>query len=340
MKKILVIFVLLSLCLNIFATGVKEQVPVENWPSVPITVVCPWAKGGLVDIINHTTASYGEEVFGQPIVATNDYLKDGAISLSDDFLSSVYTMLGDGGNVALANYVQSGINPHKFIIGSENAFAIAPVLRASYDLPFTFDDFEPIIGFYSSIFVLIGAADLGITNLEELKTFGREQKISIAVGGTASLESFLAQALFKELGLEYEIIHFNGANVALESLMKNEVHFAVSHQFQAKAGVESGYITPIVLFDKEGTSQGVFAGTKGIGEYGYTFYCLNRSFLMARKGTDPVIINKIYEGYKEILSKDEIKTAFEKAMITLDPLDGAGINEHIEEVKKLVKAHL
>ena len=125
MKKNCVIIALIFICSVTNAGGTKGILNswVDDWPTEPISVICPWAIGGVVDIVNRALAAYGEEVFNQPIVATNDFIRQGAISVSDNFLQAVTPLLGDGGNVAFGNYLDTKANEPVFIIGSENAFA-------------------------------------------------------------------------------------------------------------------------------------------------------------------------------------------------------------------------
>ena len=340
MKKFcgFVVFILLgAIC---FAGGSKNAITVEEWPGQPLTVTCPWAINGVVDIVNRALANYGEEIFGYPIIATNDFIRDGSISISDNFLQNMSSMLGDGGNIALTNYLKHQANASNLIIGSENAFAVTPNLRDAKEQDFDYNDFEPIINLCSAIFVLTADARLNITDLESLKSYAKGKTLLVAVGGSTSIESFMVRRLFKELGLSMKIVAYNGANLALQALINEEVHLAISHKTQAKTGVEEGIITPVVLFDDTGADEGVFAGTKGVGEYGYTAYCKNRSFLMARKGTDPAIIKKIYQGYKTILEKDEIKDLFTNLMLEIDPIDSTAIDKHISQVRAMVKANL
>lgn len=61
---------------------------------------------------------------------------------------------------------------------------------------------------------------------------------------------------------------------------------------------------------------------------------------MARKGTDPTTIKKIYEGYKAILEKDEIKDLFNNMMLAIDPLDATAIDQYLSQVRAMVKANL
>ena len=342
MKKICTIILITFICSVLNAGGTKGGLNswVDSWPTQPITVICPWAVGGVVDRVNRALAIYGEEIFNQPIVATNDFIKQGAISVSDNFLQAITPLLGDGGNVAFSNYLDTKANEPVFIIGSENAFAVAPNIRTNRPVPFDYNDFEPVISLCSAVFVMTANARLNIVDLESLKAYGKGKTLTVAVGGTSSIEYFMLKQLFEELGLKLEVVAYNGANLALNALMKGEVDLAVSHQSQAKQGVETGVITPVVLFDEKGSDEGVFAGVKGVGEYGYTAYCKNRSFLMARKGTNAAVIQKIYEGYKKILAQEEIQQLYESMMIEIEPLDEIGIRKHLSEVQTMVKSHL
>jgi len=339
-KRFYAVIVILALGTLVFSTGRKEKIDVEQWPQEPLRVTCPWAVGGVVDVVNRKLATYGEEVFGYPIIATNDFIRSGTISISDDFLDHLSSMLGDSGNVAFSNYLKRKGNSTDLIIGSENIFAIAPVMKGSRALPFDYDDFEPVINLCSAIFVLTTHSDLNITNLLELKLYSKDKVLVVAVGGTTSIEAFMVQMLLDELDIEYKIIGYNGANVALDALMNGEVDLAVSHKSQAREWVESGILSPVVIFDEEGETDGVYAGVKGVGEYGYTSYSKNRSFLLARKGTDPAIIQKIYEGYCLILAKDDVKELYDSLMIEMEPLGRDEIDRHIANVKKMVKSNL
>ncbi|MDC7232553.1 MAG: tripartite tricarboxylate transporter substrate-binding protein [Spirochaetales bacterium] len=162
----------------------------------------------------------------------------------------------------------------------------------------------------------------------------------MAVNGMAGSEAFLAKALFQELGLNLELISYNGANLALDAAAKGETAFAISHQSQAKGSVEGGILNPVVMFDENGVNNEVFKNVKGVGEYGYTGYFRNRCFILARKGTDPTVISKVRDAYLSILEEPEMVDFYKSLMIEVDPLDLEKINKHIEDVTAIVKSNL
>ena len=319
MKKA-VVMMLIALCIvgTLSAAG-KAETSVDSWPSEAVTVICPWAVGGVADIVNRKAATYGVEVLGKPILATNE--------------------LGAGGNVALTNYLKNAPNSHNLIFGGEGAFSIAPNVDGSEAILFTYDDFEPIINLYSSIFVLTSDAKLNITDLDALKTYAKNNRLKVAVNGVAGSEAFLAKALAKELGVTLELVSYNGANLALDAAAKGETALAISHQSQARGSVEAGILNPVVVFDEKGVNNDVFKNVKGVGEYGYTAFFRNRCFILARKGTDQKVINTIRNAYLTILEKPEMVEFYKSMMIEVDPLTPALMNTHVATVAEIVKAN-
>ncbi len=318
-KVVMSMIVMLLLSSGLFANGQSEGPSAENWPEGPVTIICPWAVGGVADMVNRKAATFGPEYLGVPVLATNE--------------------LGAGGNVALTNFLKNQPNSENLIFGAEGAFSIAPNIDGADALHFSYDDYEPIINLYSSIFVLTADASMGITDLESLKAYGKGKKVKVAVNGVASSEAFLAMALFGELGLDLELVSYNGANLALDAAAKGETAFAISHQSQARGSVEAGVLNPVVMFDEAGVDNDIFKGVKGVGEYGYSGYFRNRCFILARKGTDPVVISKIRDAYLSILDEPEMVEFYNSLMIEVDPLNTQLINKHIDDVTLIVQSN-
>lgn len=320
MKKAVVLLLIVLCMLGTLSAAGKAETNLDSWPTEAVTVVCPWAVGGVADVVNRKAATYGVEVLGQPILATNE--------------------LGAGGNVALTNYLKNQPNSYNLIFGGEGAFSIAPNVDGADAIQFTYADYEPIINLYSSIFVLTSDAKLNIKDLDALKAYAQGKKLKVAVNGVAGSEAFLAKALAKDLGITLELVSYNGANLALDAASKGETAFAISHQSQARGSVEAGILNPVVVFDEKGVNNEVFKNVKGVGEYGYTAYFRNRCFILARKGTDQKVIDKVRNAYLTILEKPEMREFYKSMMIEVDPMDKAAIDGHIASVAAIVKANI
>ncbi len=318
MKKILLMLLLCLTSLSmIFANGSEEVKDEANdWPSEPITVICPWAVGGVADLVNRQAAVFGEEILGQPVLATNE--------------------LGTGGNVALTNYLKNDGNTHNLIFGGEGGFSIAPNIEGKEAIMFKYDDFMPVMNMYSATFVMTADADLNINNLDELKEYGKNNICKVAVNGIAGSEAFLAKALFKELDVKLTLVSYNGANLALDAVAKGETDFAISHQSQAKGAVEGGLITPVTMFSKDYVTSELFKDVKPVGAYGIDAYYPNTCFLLIRKGTSEDVVQKIRDAYLEIMQKPEMTALFEKLMVAPSTWTPEEMDAHIENVIQIV----
>jgi len=317
-------FLILSMCLvsisMLFANGTTESKsddPVLNWPEEPITVICPWAVGGVADLVNRKAAVYGEELLGQPVLATNE--------------------LGAGGNVALTNFLKNKPNSYNLIFGGEGGFSIAPNVEGKEAIMFKYDDFVPVMNMYTATFVMTADASLNINNLDDLKEYGKTHDCQVAVNGISGSEAFLAKALFKELGIKLTLVSYNGANLALDAVAKGETAFAISHQSQAKGAVQGGLIKPVTVFSKDPVSNDLFKDVKPVGAYGIDAYYPNTCFLLARKGTSPQVVEKIRNAYLTIMQKDDVKALFAKLMIESCDWTAQDMDNHIEHVIQIVK---
>lgn len=316
MKKFLLFVLVLAVSFSVvFANGTQE-IDVNKWPEKEITVICPWAVGGVADVMNRKMATYGQKYLGVPILATNE--------------------LGAGGNVALTNYLKQEPNSYTLILGGEGGFSIAPNVEGSEAIQFKYEDFEPIVNLYSAIFVMTADSKLGITDLESLTQYAQGKRLKVAVNGIAGAEAFLVKALFNELGIDYDLISYNGANLALDAAAKGETQFAVSHQSQAKGNVEAGVLTPIIMFNDTRVDNETYKNVKSVGEYGYDAYFPNTACLFARKGTDPAIIEKIKNAYLQIMQEPEVVELYSELMVEPDPKTKTEYDKHIQDVINLV----
>lgn len=81
MKRFIMTLALVTIVCSLFAAGKKEAATPEQWPDGAVTVICPWAVGGVADIVNRKMATYGQEMLGQPVLATNELGADGSVAL-------------------------------------------------------------------------------------------------------------------------------------------------------------------------------------------------------------------------------------------------------------------
>lgn len=302
-KFFLVVCVLMMICSNFIFAKSKA----DNWPNKPVIITVPWAVGGLADQANRAISQYGKEYLCQPIVPENK--------------------IGAGGIVALTEYLRERPNATRLIYGGEGNFAIGPLFNP---VPFKWENYTPVINIYKSNFVMVANPKLGIKNLKDLQEYGKTNKIIFSVAGLNSSEYLMMAALLSEMGLNYEGVSFDGANEAMNATLSGDTTLSITHASLAKEFVKAGRLNPIVVFDDKPLKDEVF-NLECIGDYGYDTFLVNRCILLMPAGTDPAIVDKMYNAVAKILEEPEFKKTAENLGMTLDPLTPEECDKHIKD---------
>lgn len=315
-KKIVSLFLaaamVLSLgaCANKPSSEKKEEVKTEssstNWPSAPVTIICPWAVGGLADQVNRAMGEFGQKELGEPLLADN--------------------ILGAGGAVALTQYLNEPANSNKLIFGGEGSFAIAPLTSK---LDYKFEDFVPVINVYSSTFVLSANPSTNVKSFDDLKKYAESNEVKVATNGKTSSEALQCAALFDAIGAKVNIIPYEGANEALQATLSGEASFAVTHASLAKEHVKAGNINAVVAFDNKKLVDEVY-NLDCVEDYGLDTWMTNTCAIFMRAGTDEKVIQKAYESFKAILENKEFLSKAEKMGVRIDVKTGKEVKDYID----------
>ncbi|GKX29688.1 hypothetical protein SH1V18_21680 [Vallitalea longa] len=299
---------ILVLAMGVLMVGCgKKEVSTKDWPTDSLTIICPWAVGGLADQVNRAMSEYGKEAFGQPLLADN--------------------ILGSGGAVALTQYIEEKPNGNKLIFGGEGSFAIAPLTS---EVAYKFDDFIPVINIYSSTFVLSANPNINVNSIETLEEYFKQgNTIKVGTNGTASSEALQCAALLNEMGITYTIIPYEGANEALTAAISGEVDFAVTHASLAKEFVKSGDINPVVAFDEKKLVDEVY-NLDCVADYGYDTWMTNICAVFMRAGTEQAIVDKTYDALKSILENENFLDSADNMGVTIDIMSGEEVQKYIE----------
>lgn len=278
----------------------------SNWPSGPVTVICPWAVGGLADQVNRAMGEFGQKELGQPLLADN--------------------ILGAGGAVALTQYLNEPANSNKLIFGGEGSFAIAPLTSK---LDYKFEDFVPVINVYSSTFVLSANPSTNVKSFEDLKAYAAKNEVKVATNGKTSSEALQCAALFDAIGAKVNIIPYEGANEALQATLSGEASFAVTHASLAKEHVKAGNINAVVAFDNKKLVDEVY-NLDCVEDYGLDTWMTNTCAIFMKAGTDEKVIEKAYQSFKAILENKEFLSKAEKMGVRIDVKTGKEVKDYID----------
>lgn len=314
MKKKMLALGLAALTAVMSLAGCSEKT--ETW-----TVTCPWAPSGVAAMVSQKAASLSN-TYSDKIVLVADAVK---------------------GDAATVNswVAETKANDSELVFAGEGLFSITSILDPA-KMQFSYDDFEFVENLYSSVFVMSADAKLGITSIDELKSYmDQGNQISIATNGATGSEAFLAAALFGSMGYgdQIKIVAYSSATEAAQAVAKGETNFAVSHQSQILETYQQNGVSIVCAFDGEDIADGPFAGVEGVGKYGYPYF-RNRCLILARKGTDAKKIAALKELYDKILADQSVSEWLADTMLLeVDTMTNDQVLEHIENVKSIVNEY-
>lgn len=314
MKKKMLALGLAALTAVMSLAGCSEKT--ETW-----TVTCPWAPSGVAAMVSQKAASLSN-TYSDKIVLVADAVK---------------------GDAATVNswVAETKADDSELVFAGEGLFSITSILDPA-KMQFSYDDFEFVENLYSSVFVMSADAKLGITSIDELKSYmDQGNQISIATNGATGSEAFLAAALFGSMGYgdQIKIVAYSSAAEAAQAVAKGETNFAVSHQSQILETYQQNGVSIVCAFDGEDIADGPFAGVEGVGKYGYPYF-RNRCLILARKGTDAKKIAALKELYDKILADQSVSEWLADTMLLeVDTMTNDQVLEHIENVKSIVNEY-
>jgi tripartite-type tricarboxylate transporter receptor subunit TctC len=168
-----------------------------EWPTRPITIINEWAVGGGTDISTRALVKEMQQFLGQPL--------------------SVESRPGASGIVA-GEYVAKS-KPDGYTIGVFDAAAFAPeaytLLRKA---PYSSQDLEPVVRWYSQPYGLVSRKDLPWKNLKEFIAYVQANPNKMRLG-------------YPGLGHQYHLLYYGLARA--NNLEMIEVPYKGSGEFKA-----------------------------------------------------------------------------------------------------------
>jgi tripartite-type tricarboxylate transporter receptor subunit TctC len=297
----------------------------ERYPNRPITLIVPFAAGGLNDATARLWAENVKGPLGGTLVVDN---RGGA-----------------GGMIGAAEVVRARPDGYTLLLGSSTTQVMNPAVMAKvpYD---PLKDFTAVSIFAVATATIAVHPSVSAKTLTELVAYIKANpgKESYGSSGTGT-NSHLAGEMFKHLagGLDMVHIPYKGGGAAVADLIAGHIKVASPHMTaQALDLHNSGKIrviavaSPNRLQGAPGIPTGAEAGMPGL--IATTF-----NGIFAPAGTPPDIVNRIDAATQAAMKKDEFIDALVKS--GFDPVSGVGgeaaqryVSEEIIRLTPVIKA--
>ncbi len=173
-----------------------------HWPTRAVTIVVPYAAGGMADVMARLVAQRLSQKFGQPFIIDNRG--------------------GDAGAIGAGQVARAPADGSVLMFTSPSAILNVPMLqKVSYDP----DSFAPIGIFASLPFVLGIRSSLPPKTLPDFIAYARAHpgKLTYASAGVGGISHLVSTLFVKRAGIDALHVPYKSAAPATTALMTGEV---------------------------------------------------------------------------------------------------------------------
>lgn len=173
------------------------------WPERPVTLVVPFAAGGITDTLARITAQRLQSALGQAFVVEN--------------------LAGAAEIIATEHVARSDPDGYTLLFSTITQIAIAPFTnKIAYD---PIKDFKPVSIVATSPFVLTTDANFPAKTLPEFISYVKAHPAQFTYGtaGAGSLSHISAAVFLKRAGLDMTMVPYRGLAPAFDDLLGGSV---------------------------------------------------------------------------------------------------------------------
>lgn len=283
----------LSLAALALAFGSAVPGAYAAFPDKSITLVVPYAPGGLTDVVTRAVAEEVARDLGQRVIVENRGGAGGKIGLD-----SVRRSPNDG-------YTLSVVVPALMVTMplTDPNFGIDPL-----------KDFEPVSIAVDTFTVLVVGQQSakGADTLEEFVSWAKKHpgEVNYATPGHGTSRHFDSVLLSRKLGIDNPThVAYKGEAPALTDLSGGIFHFMLASQ-AAKPGVESGHLLPLAVAARERVAA--FPNVPTFREQGIDFITNGWVGFVAPAGVPEDRLERLNAAFTHAVQQPAVRATLEK----------------------------
>ncbi len=306
----------------LLALAAGDAARAQAYPTRPIRVIIPFGAGGPTDVFTRALAEELRKSLGQPLVSEN---RPGAGTVIGSEVAAKaapdgYTLL----MISATQTVNETLIPDK-----------------TYQL---MRDFVPVAQLFHSELVMVVPPSLGVKTVKDFIALAKAKpgQLNYASSGIGS-NYHMAGELFKNLtGTDIVHVPYRGSTGARTDILAGNVQMMFDTVPTMAPFIQAG---KVIALGTSGTKRSpTLPDVPTLDEAGVTGYHAEPWIgMVAPKGTPHAIVERLNREINQIISRPDIKEAWEKLDAEPDPMTPAQFGEHMqaEIVKwaKLIKAY-
>jgi tripartite-type tricarboxylate transporter receptor subunit TctC len=267
--------------------GGFDRAEAQDFPNRTITLVIPFAPGGINSIVGRVIADKMSQLLGQSIVVDN--------------------RPGAGGTVGTKYVAKCDPDGYTLLLGYTGTLAIGPSLyrNVGYDPR---KDFAPIGMIGNTPSSLVVHPSFPAHTVAELIAYAKANpgKVNFGSGGTGSVNHITGEYFARAAGITLVHIPYKGAGPALTDLLGGHISMALASIPVTDPNVASGLLRALAVTGK--TRSGLMPDVPTLAESGMPGFEASLYYgLVAPAGTPRPVIDKLNSELRAALGSDEVK---------------------------------
>jgi tripartite-type tricarboxylate transporter receptor subunit TctC len=272
----------------------------ETYPSRPITMIVPFAAGGVTDIVARIVTDRMKTSLGQPVVVEN--------------------VSGAGGTIGVTRLYRAAPDGYTLVVGQWTSHVGA---GAMYPVAFDYlDDFEPIAMLSLAPLWIVGRKDLPAQDLRELIAWlkANPNKASAATTGLGSGIHMCLVYFQNMTGTKFPLAAYRGAAPLMQDMLAGQIDLSCPEAGQTLPQYRAGGIKAYAVL----TQQRWFAAPEvptideaGVPGLHFPFW----HGMWAPRGTPPEIIAKLNAAVVDSLADPNVRERFKELGHDIAPRD-------------------
>jgi tripartite-type tricarboxylate transporter receptor subunit TctC len=213
---------LLACILSLLVAAVTASGARAAWPERPVTIVVPFAAGGITDTLARLTAARLQTVLGQAFVVENQS--------------------GAAGAIATEHVARAEPDGYTLLFSTLTQIAVVPLTsKVAYD---PINDFKPVSIIATSPFVLTTDADFPAKSLTEFISYVKAHPAQFTYGtaGAGSLSHISAAVFLKRAGLDMTMVPYRGLVPAFDDLLSGNVQMVSATPVELQPFMRTGKV--------------------------------------------------------------------------------------------------
>lgn len=308
---------LLRACAALAATAVlAAPAAARDYPSQPVTIVVPYAPGGVTDLYGRAIADYLGKLWKVPVIVKNE--------------GGAATMIG---TQAVARAEPDG---HTLLLTSY-AYTSNPILRT--DMNYGKDAFRPVmlLGNSRNMLVVSGRGDLHTLDDVVAKARKSPGNLRLASSGVASSPHIAAELWAHAVGVQITHVPYRGTSPAMNDVFAGQVD-GIFDGPSAMPNVKAGRLRAIAI-----ASEQRHPGAPGVPtfrELGVDLVFGSWFGFFVPKGTPDAVVDQLNADLRQAVADPATRAAIDKTALLVaagSPKEFADFLEYeSQRLKKLV----